>query len=364
MHWTRYTPILVILGLILSSLSLILNISKYKETTKSRDGMLAELKELKNMTSQYLEVLEWTASDLRNQVKQLEKYNKKLLQKIVNLKKDEKFPALKPGPIKTIRIQQRNSQYFNWPLSPLELRIPADDANLVLFNSPKPQLEPITSTIGFSIIRKDQIPWQKKFRIDPVVIEIPFIDWALVFSYGPRKIRFCADAFLLLASVLPAPISPFDIVVDKQRKVEIHSSGITANYVEIGIRASNGPGLPRSSVIFLDAIIKLYPHIERAYRSKNEIFSDLSLYRKLQRIGRNKKEQKPGDSALDASLKIELETYKKAIQKLRTEAGWYENIPSLESLAHVGVAHHYKCAVHVRLQRIDRRGYAILTVEE
>lgn len=364
MQWTHYTPIIIILGLILSSLSLILNISRYKETTKARDGMLADLIELKNMTSQYLQALEWTASDLRSRVKQLEEYNKKLLHKIIYLTKDEKFPELKPHPVKTIRIQRRNSQYFSWPLSPLELSIPAEDASLVLFNSPIPQLKPVSSNIKINIIRKDQIPWQKKFRVGAIVIQIPFTNWAIVLSYGPRKIRFCADAFLLLASVLPAPISPFDIVVDKQRKEEILSTGIAPDYVEIEIHISNGPGLPRFSVIFLDALIKLYPHIERTYRSKNEIFSDLSLYRKLQLIGRNKKVQKPRDLVLEASMKIELETYKKAILRLRTEAGWHENIPSPESLAHVGVAEQSKCAAHVRLQDIGRGGYAIITVEE
>lgn len=359
MQWTHYTPT-IILGLILSSLSLILNISKYKETTKSRDGMLAELTDLKHMTSQYLEALEWTTSDLRSRVKQLEEYNKKLLERVISLTKDEKFPELKSHAVKTIRMQQS----FNWPVSPVVLRIPAEDASLMLLNSPQPQLIPIPFiTMKINIIRKDQISWQKKFRVDPVVIKIPFTDWAIVLSAGPKRIRYCADAFLLLASVLPVPIPPFDIIVDKQRKEEILSSGIAPDYVEIGIRISDGDGLPRSSTTFLDAIIKLYPHINKGELPNFKILSDLALCRKL-RLIRKKKEQKPIEPLLEASTKIELETYKKAILSLRTEAGLHGNIPSPESLAHVGVAHHYKCSTHLRLQSIDKGGYATFTVVE
>lgn len=359
MQWNHYT-LLIILGLLLSSVSLILNIYKYKETTKSRDGMLAELTELKNMTSQYLEVLEWTTSDLRSRVKQLEKYNKKLLEKIISLTLDENFPELKPHPVKTIGMRQRNSQWWsNRPLSPLLLRIPAEDANLVLFNSPEPQFPPSPSIITrINFIRKDQIPWQEKFRLVFAVLKIPFFNWAVVISNGPNKIRFCADAFLLLASVLPAPILPFDIVIDKERKEEILSSGIAPDYVEIGIDISDGPRLPRNSVKFLDAIIKLYPHIEGAYRSKDEIHREMQLF--MEYKGES---GESGGPAVEASMKIELETYKKAILRLRNEAGWYENIPSPESLQHVGIEHYYICSAHVRLKSIDNSGYAIFTVE-
>lgn len=359
MPWAS-SPI-IILGLILSSLSLILNISKYKETTKSRDGMLAQLTDLKYMTSQYLEALEWTTSDLRSRVKQLEEYNKKLLERVISLTKDENFPELNSRAVKTIKMQQS----FNWPVSPVVLRIPAEDASLVLFNSPQPQLIPIPFiSMKINIIRKDQISWQRKFRVDPVVIKIPFTDWAIVLSAGPKRIRFCADAFLLLASVLPVPIPPFDIIVDKQRKEEILSSGIAPDYVEIGIRISDGDGLPRSPTAFLDAIIKLYPHINKGELPKFNILFDLALSRKLQLIRKNKKEQKRIEPLLETSTKIELETYKKAILRLRTEAELHGNIPSPESLAHVGVAHHYKCSAHLRLQSIDKGGYTIFTVVE
>lgn len=88
-----------------SSLSLVLNISKSRNNTKSRDGVLAELGQLKMLGSWYLAALEWTNKDLRDRVNRLEKYNRKLIQEIVYLTKDRTVPELQPHPVKTIRIR-------------------------------------------------------------------------------------------------------------------------------------------------------------------------------------------------------------------------------------------------------------------
>lgn len=96
---------MMILGLIFSSLSLVLNISKSRNNTKSRDGVLAELGQLKKLGSWYLAALEWTNKVLRDRVNRLEKYNRKLIQEIVYLTKDGTVPELKPHPVKTIRIR-------------------------------------------------------------------------------------------------------------------------------------------------------------------------------------------------------------------------------------------------------------------
>ena len=367
MQWKYYAPIMIF-GLILSSVSLALNIYKYKNNTKSRDGILAELGQLKNMTSQYLDALEWTTKDLRDRIIRLEANNRKLLQKIVYLTKDETFPELKSHPVKTIRIRQKQPELFfrlEWLLLyTLSLEIPAEDANLVLFNSPKPQAMPTPSIITrLNIIRKNQIPWQAKFRIDPTVVKIPFTDWALVVSHGLKKIRFCADAFLLLARVLPDPLSPVDIIVDKLRKAEIISIGKAPDHVEISIDIPDQNRLVRVSEFFLDAIIKIYPDIRKRFRPNRERLSNLPFYRYLQPAGKDPKERNGVSGPLITSIKIELETYKQAIVRLRTEAKSHENIPSPESLARGGLAH-YKCSAHVRLQSIDWNGNAFFDVEK
>lgn len=355
---------MVILCLILSSVSLVLNISKYKNNTKSKEEMLAELGQLKIMASRYLAALEWTTKDLRDRVDRLEKYNRKLIQEIVYLTKDETFPKLKPHPVKTIRIQQKQTElFFRMLLYTLSLEIPAEDASLVLFNSPEPQAMPTPSIIRrIDIIRNNHIPWQEKFRIDSRVMKIPFTDWALVFSHGFKKIRFCADALLLLGHVLPDPTSPIDIIIDKSRKEEAISIGESPDHVEVLINIPDQSRLVRASEVFLDAMIKIYPDIQRRYPSSRERLSSLPFYRYFQPARKDQKEQDGGGGHLLTNIKIELETYKQAIIRLRAEAELHDNIPSPETLA-CARGPHYQCSAHVRLQSIDWSGNAFFIVE-
>lgn len=340
----------MILGLILSSVSLVLNMSKYKNNIKWRDGMLVDLGKLKNMTSRYLDTLGWTTKDLRGRVSRLEKYNRNLIQEIVYLTKDDTFPELKSHPVKTIRIQQKEAEDSFQVLShTLSLEIPAEDAS-VLFSSPKLPAMPNTTTFiistQISAIRKNQIPWQEIFRIKPRVMKIPFTDWALVFSRGlEKKRRFCADVFLMLALVLPDPISPIDIVIDKSRKEETISMGEAPDHVEISIQIPYQIRLSRVSEVFLDAILKIYPDIERRYPSNAERLSNLPFGRYFQ-PARDDQEERAGGS-LVTNIKIELETYKQAIRKLRPEVELNQHIP---------------CFAHVRLEGIDRSGNALFTL--
>lgn len=339
----------MILGLILSSVSLVLNISKYKNNIKWRDGRLAEFRLVINATSRYLDVAEWRLRDLWDRVRWLEDYNEKLLQEIVYLTKDATFPELESHPVKTIRIQQKlpeNSFPLEWFwLYSLSLEIPAEDASLVLFTSPNSQAMPTTSiTTQIDTIRKNQIPWQRKFRINPRVMKIPFTDWALVFSGGLKKIRFCADAFLLLAHELPDPMSsPIGMIIGKWQQEQSMLLGEASDHVEISIDIPDQDQLLRVSEVFLDAIIKIYSEIQPA--------------------GKDQWEQNGEGGPLRTSMKIELKTYKQAIIRLRAEAESRGKIPSPESWAHRGVAY-YQCSVHVRLQSIDRSGNAFFLVEE
>lgn len=364
MQWKYYKP-MVILCLILSSVSLVLNISKYKNSTKSREEMLAELEQLKLMASRYLAALDWTTKDLRDRVNRLEKYNRKLIQEIMDLTKDETFPELKPHPVKTIRIQQKKTElFYRNLLYTLSLEIPAEDASLVLFNSPEPQAMPTPSIIPrIKIIRNNQIPWQEKFRIDSRVMKIPFTDRALVFSRGLKKIRFCADALLLLGHVLPDPTSPIDIIIDKSRKEEAISIVEALDHVEVLINIPYQSRLVRASEVFLDAITKIYPDIQRRYPSNRERLSNLPFYRYFLPAGKDQKEHDSGGGPLLTNMTIELETYKQAIIRLGAEAESHDNIPSPETLA-CARGPHYRCSAHVRLQRIDWSGNAFFIVEE
>lgn len=363
MQWKYYKP-MVILCLLLSSASLVLNISRYKNSTKSREEMLAELGQLKLMASRYLAALDWTTKDLRDRVNRLEKYNRKLIQEITYLTKDEAFPELNPHPVKTIRIQQEQTElFYRNLLYTLSLEIPAEDASLVLFNSPERQAMPTPSIITrINTIRNKQIPWQKKFRIDPRVIKIPFTDRALVFSHGLKKIRFCADALLLLAHVLPDPTSPIDIIIDKSRKEEAISIGEALDHVEVLINIPYQSRLVRASEVFLDAMTKIYPDIQRIYPSNRERFSNLPFHRYFQPAGKDQKEHDGEGGPLLTDMKIELETYKQAIIRLRAEAESHDNIPSPETLPYAR-GPHYPCSAHVRLQRIDWSGNAFFIVE-
>lgn len=346
-----YTP-LVILCLILTSVSLVLNISKFKYNTKSREEMLEELGELKLMASRYLAALEWTTKDLRDRVNRLEKYNTKLIQAIEHLTKDETFPELKPHPVKTIRIQQKLTEPPFW--NSLSLEIPAEDAGLVLLNSPTPQAMPTAVITRINIIRNNQIPWQGNFRIDSRVMKIPFTNWALVFSHGFKKIRFCADALLLLENVLPDPTSPIDIIIDESRKEEVISIGEAPDYVEVLFNIPDQRRLARPSEVFLDAMIQIYPDIQRRYPSNRERLSNLPFYRYFQPAEEGDQEEQDGEGGpLLTNIKIELETYKQAIIALRTEAELLYYAQSLEPLA---------CAVHLHLQSIDSNGTAFFTV--
>ena len=355
---------MVILCLILSSVSLVLNISKYNNSTKSREEMLAELGQMKLMASRYLAVLDWTNQDLRDRVSRLEKYNRKLIQEIIDLTQDETFLELKPHPVKTIRIQKQTKLVFgNW-VSTLLLDIPAEDANLVLFNSPEPQAMPTPSIImRINFIRNNQIPWQERFRIDSRVMKIPFTNWAVVFSHGLKKIDFCADALLLLGHVLPDPTSPIDIIIDKSRKEEAISIGEAPDYVEILLNIPNQNRLFRTSEVFLDAMTKIYPGIQRRYPSNRERLSSLPFYRYFQPAGKDKKEQDGGGGdPLLTNMKIELETYKQAIIRLKAKAESHGNNPSPKTSAHAR-GPHYRCSAHVRLQSIDKSGNAFFVVE-
>lgn len=367
MQWKYYYKRMVILCLIFSSVSLVLNISKYQNSTKSREEMLAELGELKLMASRYLAALDWTTKDLRDRVNRLEKYNRKLIQEIMYLTKDETFPKLKPHPVKTIRIQQEKTEIF-YPnlLYTLSLEIPAEDARLVLFNSPEPQATPTPSIITrINIIRNNQIPWQEKFRIDSRVLKIPFTDRALVFSHGFKKIRFCADALLLLGHVLPDPTSPIDIIIDKSQKEEALSIGEAPDHVQVLINIQYQSRLVRASELFLDAMTKIYPaDIQRRYPSNRERLSNLPFYRYFQPAGKDQKEHDGvGGGPLLTNMKIELETYKQAIIRLRAEAESHY-IPSPETLPFARELPNYRCSAHVRLQKIDWSGNAFFIVEE
>lgn len=365
MQWKYYKP-MVILCLILSSVSLVLNISKYKNSTKSREEMLVELGQMKLMASRYLAALDWTNKDLRDRVSRLEKYNRKLIQEIIYLTQDETFLELKPHPVKTIRIQQKQTKlmFGNW-FSNLLLEIPAEDANLVFFNSPEPQAMPTPSIITrTNFIRKNQIPWQERFRIDSRVMKIPFTDWAVVFSHGLRKIVFCADALLLLGHVLPDPTSPIDAIIDKSRKEEAISTGEAPDYVEILFNIPNQNGLFRTSEVFLDAMTKIYPDIQRRYPSNRERLSSLPFNRYFQPAGKDKKEQDGGGGdPLLTNMKIELETYKQAIIRLKVKAESHGNNPSPRTSAYAREPH-YGCSAPVRLQSIYESGNAFFIVED
>lgn len=370
MQWKYYKAI-VILCLIVSSVSLVLNIYKHKNSTKSREEMLAELEQMKLLASRYLAALDWTNKDLRDRVSRLEKYNRKLIQEIVSLTQDETFPELKPHPVKTIRIQQKQTKllYGNWFFT-LLLEIPAEDASLVLFNSPEPQAMPTPSIITrINFIRNNQIPWQERFRIDSRVMKIPFTDWAVVFSHGLKKIRFCADALLLLGQVLPDPTSPIDIIIDKSRKGEAISIGEAPDYVEISFNIPNQNRIVRTSEVFLDAMTKIYPDIQTKYPSNRDRLSSLPFYRYFQPAAAGKdKDQKEqegggGGDPLLTNMKIELETYKQAIRRLRAEAESLGNIPSPKTFTYER-GPHYRCSAHVSLQNIDSSGNAFFIVEE
>lgn len=362
MQGKYYTP-LVILCLILTSVGLVLNISKYKYNTKSREEMLAELGELKVMASRYLAALEWTTKDLRDRVNRLERYNTNLLQAIEYLTKDETFPELKPHPVKTIRIQQKLTEPPFW--NSLSLEIPAEDASLVLLNSPIPQAMPPPIITRVNIIPNNQIPWQGNFRIASRVMKIPFTDWALVFSHGLKKMLFCADALLFLENVLPDPTSPTEVIIDESRKQELISIGEAPDYVEILFNIPEQRRLARPSEVFLDAMIKIYPNIQRRYPTNRERLSNLPFYRYFQPAEEeDQEEQDGGGGPLLTNIKIELETYKQAIIALRAEAEWHYYAQSIEA-----EWHYYDqsiepspCAIHVRLQSIDSNGTAFFTV--
>lgn len=371
MRW-KYYKAMVILCLILSSVSLVLNIYKYKNSTKSREEMLAELGQLRLMASRYLAALDWTNKDLRDRVSRLEKYNRKLIQEIICLTQDETFPELKPHPVKTIRIQQKKTEllFGNWCYT-LLLEIPAEDASLVLFNSLAPQAMPTPSVITrINFIHNNQIPWQERFMIDSRVMKIPLTDWAVVFSHGLKNIRFCADALLLLGHVLPDPTSPnIDIIIDKSRKEEAISVGEAPDYVEVMFNIPNQNRLVRVSEVFLNAMTKIYPDIQRRYPSNRERLSSLPFYRYFQpaaaRKDKDQREQDGGGGGdpLLTNMKIELETYKQAIRRLRTEAESHGNIPSPKPFAYAR-GQHYRCSAHVRLQSIESSGNAFFIVEE
>lgn len=149
---------------------------------------------------------------MRSRVRQLEDYDKILRQKIIGLSEDGKVHRLKWREVKTIRIHPKKQVSSVRPPSSysLVLEIPVEDAGLLFLNSLLlPQHTPFPSFVKtMNIFRMDELPWQKNFRIDPTVTKIPFTDRALVYSYGPERIRFCSKIFHSLADVLLMSISP------------------------------------------------------------------------------------------------------------------------------------------------------------
>lgn len=125
-------------------------------------------------------------------------------------------------------------------------------------------------------------------------------------------------SYLLLGQVLPDPTSPIDIIIDKSRKEEAISIGEAPDYVEISFNIPNQNRLVRTSEVFLDAMTKIYPDIQRRYPSNRERLSSLPFYRYFQPAAAGKdKDQKEqegggGGDPLLTNMKIELETYKQA----------------------------------------------------
>ncbi|MCJ1344119.1 hypothetical protein MMC31_002322 [Peltigera leucophlebia] len=329
MQWKRYAPLLILW--LISSLSLVLNIYRYQGIAKARNEILEELVELKNKTT-----------DLCSQVRRLQDSDKILRQEIISLTEDAKISRLKWRPVKKIRIHYKKqvSSISSPYLYSLALEIPVEDAALLLSYSQQPQ--PMASSSSFietmNIIHKDEIRWQENFRIDPSVMEIPFTDWALVWSYGPKRTFVCGTIFDSLTGLLPMPISSSGIIFHLYRKEAILWSGEAPDYVEIGIDIPGQQGLEDSYGFILAQILKLYP---------------------------KEQEIKPiSGLPLKANLRIELETYEGIIRTLGQEARRWKGVFDLEDWR--TWVRHWECpdsSVYLRLESIDRSGNAVFRIE-